>query len=82
MGDEITPIESRVYSISQDYILMGKSTKETEIKIYVDGNDYEGSRKKVENVMRLTAYANAVNNGVIALPKYNPAEKPEIKVES
>jgi hypothetical protein len=61
---------------------MGKSTKETEIKIYVDGNDYEGSRKKVENVMRLAAYSEAVNSGMVKLPKYEPSEKPTIKVES
>jgi hypothetical protein len=58
---------------------MGKSTKDTEIKIYVHGDDYEGSKAKVENVLRLAAYAEAVNNGSILLPKYVPKERPHIK---
>ena len=54
---------TKVVSISQDYLILGKSTKDTEIKIYVDGQDWESSRKKVSNMIRLAAYAEALNEG-------------------
>jgi hypothetical protein len=81
MADEVLNQNvSKIISISQDYLLLGKSAKETEIKIYLHGDDYEASKLKVENMMRVAAYAEAINNGVIVLPKYEKVEKPHIKV--
>ena len=80
MADEISNQNvSKIISVSQDYILMGKSAKETEIKIYLHGEDYEASKLKVENVLRIAAYAEALNNGSILLPKYEKQDKPHIK---
>lgn len=59
---------TKVVSISQDYLILGKSTKETEIKIYVDGADWESSRKKVSNMIRLASYAEALDEGRMPLP--------------
>jgi len=83
MADEIPMTNtSKIVSITQDYIILGKSTKETEIRVNFDGTNYEESRQKVENCMRLAAYAEMVQTGQILLPKYEPKEKPHIKVES
>ena len=65
MADENS---TRIISISQDYLILGKSTKDTEIKIYVHGEDWESSRKKVSNMIRLASYAEALNEGRVALP--------------
>jgi len=83
MADIEIPIgnTSKVVSVTQDYIIMGKSTKETEIRINFHAEDYEGSKLRVENALRLAAYADAVNQGLVLLPKYEPKEKPRIKVE-
>lgn len=65
----------KVLTLSQDYIILGKQTKETEIKIYVHGEDYEKSRRKIENMVRLANYAVMVNTGKIALGNYKPEEE-------
>lgn len=82
MADEVSISNtSKVISVAQDYIILGKSTKETEIRINFHGEDYEGSKLRVENALRLAAYAEALNNGTILLPKYEKVEKPHIKVD-
>lgn len=82
MADEILPTNtSKVITVAQDYIILGKSTKETEIRINFDGSDYLESKEKLENCLRLAAYAEMVQTGQVLLPKYEPKEKPHIKVE-
>jgi len=73
---------SKVVSITQDYIILGKSTKETEIRINFDGSNYMESKDKLENCLRLAAYAEMIQTGQVLLPKYEPKEKPHIKVEA
>lgn len=58
----------RVISVSQDYLILGKSTKDTEIKIYVDGQDWDSTRKKISNMIRAAAYAEALNEGSQKFP--------------
>jgi hypothetical protein len=81
MADEISLANtSKVISVAMDYIILGKSTKETEIRINFHADNYEEAKLRIENGMRVAAYAEAINNGVIVLPKYEKVEKPHIKV--
>ena len=61
----------------QDYVLIGKQAKDVEVRIVCDADDYEGSRRRVENMIRLTAYASAMHSGAIPVPKYEPKQKAE-----
>lgn len=72
---------SKVISITQDYIILGKSTKDTEIRINVHGEDYEGSMEKVQNMIRLSALAEGYVAGTVALPKYVPKNPAKIRLE-
>lgn len=72
---------SKVISITQDYIILGKSTKDTEIRINVHGENYEQSKEKVENMIRLAALAEGYVGGTVLLPKYVPKEPVKIKLE-
>jgi hypothetical protein len=83
MTDEI-PLNnvSKVIAETQDYIILGKSTKETEIRINFYASKYEDGRERVENGIRLAAYAIAMQSGQLPVPKYEPKETPHIKVES
>ena len=71
---------SKVITTVQDYLIMGKSTKETEIRINFNAENYEDTKLRIENAMRAAAYAEALNTGVIALPPYVKTEKSHIKV--
>lgn len=72
---------SKVISITQDYIILGKSTKNTEIRINVNGENYEQSKEKVENMIRLATLAEKYVGGTVLLPKYVPKEPVKIKLE-
>jgi len=72
---------SKVISVTQDYIILGKSTKDTEIRINVHGENYEESKQKVENMIRLSALAEGYVSGVVVLPKYIPKEPIKIRME-
>ena len=63
-------VSQRVVTITQDYIIIGKSTKDTEVRINVDGSDYDESRQKVENMIRLAKYTSDLYNGELPLPAY------------
>jgi ribosomal protein S10 len=63
-------VSQRVVTITQDYIIIGKSTKDTEVRINVDGSDYDESRQKVENMIRLAKYTSDLYNGELPLPPY------------
>ena len=71
---------SKVITTVQDYIILGKSTKEVEIRINFNAENYEDTKMRIENAMRGAAYANAINEGTIALPPYVRVEKTHIKV--
>lgn len=72
---------TKVISISQDYLILGKSTRDTEIRINVIGDNYEESKLKVENMIRLAAYAEGLVEGNIAIPKYIPKNHIKMKLE-
>lgn len=72
---------TKVISVAQDYLILGKSTKETEIRINLMGDDYEASKQKVENVIRLAAYAEAIVAGRVVLPAYEPKNPVKIRME-
>jgi len=72
---------SRVISVAMDYLIMGKSTKETEIRINFHADNYEDTKLRIENAMRGAAYANAINEGTIALPPYVRVDKTHIRVD-
>jgi len=81
MADEISLANtSKVISVAMDYIILGKSTKEVEIRINFHADNYEDTKLRIENAMRGAAYANAINEGTIALPPYVRVEKSHIKV--
>jgi len=67
-------VSQRVVTITQDYIIIGKSTKDTEVRINVDGSDYDESRQKVENMIRLAKYTSDLYNGQLPLPAYRKVE--------
>ena len=81
MSDEISLANtSKVISVAMDYIILGKSTKETEIRINFHADSYEDAKLRIENAMRGAAYANAINEGTIVLPPYVRVDKTHIKV--
>jgi hypothetical protein len=49
--------------ISQDYIIIGKQAKETEVKVHFDSNNPIESKHRIENAIRLAAYMNHLKNG-------------------
>ena len=49
--------------ISQDYIIIGKSTKDTEVKVHFDSANLIESKHRIENAIRLTAYGNHLYSG-------------------
>jgi hypothetical protein len=60
--------DTKIISVTQDYLILGKSTKNTEVRINVHGENYEASRRKVENMIRLMAYAENIYDGNVKLP--------------
>mgnify|MGYP000900654046 CR=1 FL=1 len=72
---------SKVISVTQDYIILGKSTKDTEIRINVHGENYEESKQKVENMIRLAALAEGYVAGNIVLPHFVPKNPVNIRFE-
>ena len=70
MGDFV--IKHTVQVEKQDYILIGKQAKDAEVRIVCDADDYEGSRYRVENMIRLTKYASELHSGQLPIPKYEP----------
>lgn len=83
MTDDI-PVQntSKVVAVAQDYIIIGKSTKETELRINFYSDDFEDGKRRIENGLRLKAYMENINSGAILLPKYEKVEKPHIRVEN
>ena len=59
---------SKVITVSQDYIILGKSTKNTEVRINFHADDYEASKLKVSRAMSIMAYAESMYNGVVPVP--------------
>ena len=70
-------IKHTVQVEKQDYILIGKQAKDAEVRIVCDADDYEGSRRRVENMIRLTRYASELHSGQLPIPKYEPKTKVE-----
>ena len=52
---KVEEVKHRV--ISQDYIILGKQAKDSEVKIHFDSGDPVASKHRIENGIRLTAYA-------------------------
>jgi len=87
MAEEVNT--SKVITVSQDYIILGKSTKNTEIRINFHADDYEASKLKVARAMSIMAYAESMYEGQVPVPqaadlkndKRAPADEalPEVK---
>jgi hypothetical protein len=59
---------SKVITVSQDYIILGKSTKNTEIRINFHADDYEASKLKVARAISIMAYAESMYGGTLPVP--------------
>jgi len=49
--------------MSQDYIILGKQAKETEVKIHFDSGNPVESKHRIETAIRVAAYANHLYMG-------------------
>jgi len=49
--------------VSQDYLILGKQAKETEVKIHFDSGNPVEAKHRIETAIRAAAYANHLYNG-------------------
>jgi len=68
MSEQEIQNTSKVVTVSQDYIILGKSTKNTEIRINFHADDYEASKRKVARAMSIMAYAESMYEGQVPVP--------------
>lgn len=60
---------SKVVTVAQDYIILGKSTKQNELRINFNADDYEGSKLKVARCLSVLAYAESLYEGKLPIPQ-------------
>jgi len=53
---EFSEVKHKV--VSQDYIILGKQAKETEVKIHFDSGNPLEAKHRIETAIRVAAYAN------------------------
>ena len=58
---EVSEIKHKV--VSQDYLILGKQAKETEIKIHCDFGNALDTKHRIDTAVRGAAYANYRYNG-------------------
>lgn len=68
MSEQEIQNTSKVITVSQDYIILGKSTKNTEVRINFHADDYEASKLKVARAMSIMAYAESMYDGRLPVP--------------
>ena len=58
---EFSEVKHKV--VSQDYIILGKQAKETEVKIHFDSGNPLEAKHRIETAIRAAAYAHHLYDG-------------------